>query len=303
MINNELTVVYRIFNLISLLRSPYGCSKQNFVRRYQISERTFQRYIKLLKDELGFNIIKTKNNYHLQTYHSELKHEELFVFTLPEAELIQQALINNNIKHPIQKTLLSKLASLSELPEIITEIQQQKSNNHIALIRQAIKNQQQIQLINYHSVNGNTISNRKLEPIKFIKFFRYLIAYEIASKKNKQFKTDRIEEVKILKTKTQYIQNQSTFSTDDFGMSGTKAKSVSIQLSLRAYKLLCEEFDIPSKYLVKNEQNYYYKGEVQQWEGIGRFLLGLIDEVKILAPMELQKYVLEKLKAGKNKNI
>jgi hypothetical protein len=92
-------------------------------------------------------------------------------------------------------------------------------------------------------------------------------------------------------------------NTDIFGITGRKETWVTLRLSLRAYVLLREEFPLAQPYLEKEEteetKTYLFNGPVLNFKGVGRFVMGLADEVTILSPDEFKHYVREKIKSQK----
>ena len=92
-------------------------------------------------------------------------------------------------------------------------------------------------------------------------------------------------------------------STDIFGISGKKETWVTLKLSLRAYVLLREEFPLSLPYLEKDEneevRSYTFHGPVLNYKGVGRFVMGLADEITIIGPQEFKNYIKEKVKQQK----
>ncbi len=56
---SDLKRIYRIFQLISRLRSPLGVSKKNVAVQCELTERTIERYFELL-DDLGLDLDSPK---------------------------------------------------------------------------------------------------------------------------------------------------------------------------------------------------------------------------------------------------
>ena len=111
------------------------------------------------------------------------------------------------------------------------------------------------------------------------------------------FKVERIGEVEILDASQTF--KKATRPPDLFGMSGKDAFAVTLHLSSRAYRLLIEEFPAAIKAVGKsnaNEKKYTFTGQMQAVEGVGRFVLGLCDEIEVVEPEALKQYLREKVK-------
>ncbi|HNC13228.1 MAG TPA: WYL domain-containing protein, partial [Cyclobacteriaceae bacterium] len=119
-------------------------------------------------------------------------------------------------------------------------------------------------------------------------------------KQNKYFKLERIGEVVVLDKPYKFQKLHEKTSTDMFGISGKKETWVTLKLSLRAYVLLREEFPLSLPYLEKNEneeeRTYTFNGPVLNFKGVGRFVMGLADEVTVTSPPEFKTYIKDKLK-------
>lgn len=290
--------------LIARLRNPLGCTKCDIADSFAITERTVERYFDLLRD-IGFVITKTKNRFRIEHAEKKLPNpEELIVFSLEEAALIRQAIEASAHHSPLQKTLLAKLYALTDMEELADTLYNQTLSRNISTVREAIKNQQQVLLKGYHSVNSNTTHDRLIEPISFHSYFQYVLGLEVNSMEVKQYKTERITEAVNTgiswKHKTQHQQK----GIDTFGMSGTDPIHIKLKLTTRARHLLVEEHPDAASSITPVHGKFIYTSYVYSLEGVGRFVLGLPGEVEVLEPEELKGYVEGKVKGwkGENKN-
>jgi hypothetical protein len=75
---------------------------------------------------------------------------------------------------------------------------------------------------------------------------------------------------------------------------------VKLRLSLRAYNLITEEFPLSEKYLTPLDDNYWqFCAPVCGFEGVGRFVTGLCDDVYVEEPEVFKAFVREKIKRFK----
>ncbi len=290
--------IYRIFQLIARLRSPLGSTKQELASDFDVNVRTIERYFKLLR-ELGFEVVRIKphKRYKIENINRPgFKPEDLIVFTLEEAAAVKDALLGSKITGPLQKSLLDKLYALTDLDELSETIFKQNVSKNISNIRFAIKHRRQVKLKGYQSVNGNEITDKMVEPLRFYAYYRYLLAWEGKTRKVKQYKTERIAEVEL--TDKPFLRNDDPLNhkVDIFGMSGNQPIPVKLYLSRRARMLMEEEFPEASLYLNVKRGMDCFEGEVYSLEGIGRFVLGLIDEIEVSAPKMLKEYISSKVK-------
>ncbi len=288
--------IFRVLQLIARLRSPLGCTKADVAQSFEVSERTVERYFDLLRD-IGFDVTKSHNRFRIEsTSKGCINPEELIVFSLEEAALIKQAIEAAPIQSPLQKNILSKLYALTDMDNLAESIYNQNISRNISIARRAIASKQQLILKSYQSISSSTVGDRLVEPISFHSYFQYLMAYEVASGEVKQFKVERIGEAIQTDKPFRFEDRHRQKSIDTFGMSGSQAIEVTLRLSNRAKHLLVEEHPEAATSIEKQHGAFIYKTQVYSFEGIGRFVLGLLGEVEVVEPIGLKEYIEEKVK-------
>ncbi len=112
----------------------------------------------------------------------------------------------------------------------------------------------------------------------------------------KQFKLDRIGEVVEIDKPFKFEDQHKKSTADIFGMTGAKTVWITLQLKMRAYLLLSEDYPLSIPYFEKSDEGYYqFYGPVNNYDGITRFVLGLLDEVRIIGPQEFKEFVQAKV--------
>jgi predicted DNA-binding transcriptional regulator YafY len=193
--------------------------------------------------------------------------------------------------------LLKKLSLNSELDKVPNLIVHARRGKLVEQIAQAMKERKQLVLRNYHSANSSEINDRLVEPINFGDNYQTIVALDTKDKQSKQFKIDRIGEIVETDTTFAYEHLHQKTTTDIFGMTGGKSIWVTLNLRMRSYLLLREEHPLSIPYIEKKEEGYYqFHGPVSNFDGIGRYVLGLIDEIEVAGPVEFKKYLKEKIK-------
>ncbi|MGK0364994.1 MAG: proteasome accessory factor C, partial [Saprospiraceae bacterium] len=134
---------------------------------------------------------------------------------------------------------------------------------------------------------------RYIEPMELTEDFRYLIAWDLNKEGQRQFKLERIEDVDLLDERVEKERIASPI--DIFGLTGDTWESVRLKLSPTAHHLIIEEFPLSRQYIRKVKNQIIFDGMVRHWKGIGRFCLGLPEEVEVLDPEALREYLNEKI--------
>jgi proteasome accessory factor C len=285
----------RLFQIIAVLKSGHWTIAQ-LAERFDTSQRTIYRYIHLL-EEVDFLIEKDfQNRYFIITSDDEPTQT---LFSIEETKWIKKLIQSGTDDNPLKNTLLKKLALNSELdsvPRLFVKARLSKVVDELSL---SIKNKQQVVLKNYHSANSNEVRDRLVEPIHFGDNYHSVMALDTQDKVCKQFKLDRIGEIIQLGKAYEFENLHKKTNTDIFGFTGDGDIWVTLKLGMRAYLLLREEFPLAIPYLEKREDHYIFHGPVANFEGIGRFTLGLIDDISEIAPEGFKDFLKGKMKALK----
>jgi proteasome accessory factor C len=291
--------ILRVFQLIGLLKSG-GRTVQQLADQLDATQRTVYRYFKLL-EEIGFII---DQDFHGRYFvHREEGESAEDQFSLEEVSVLRQLIQSGATGHPLQDSLLRKLAFHSEARELPEQFLKLRVAKLFRSLSEAITNKKQVILKNYHSANSQEINDRLVEPFQFGEGFQSVQALDTKDKQCKYFKLERIGEVVVLDKNFKFEKLHEKSSTDIFGISGRKETWITLRLSLRAYVLLREEYPLAMPYLEKEEveepRTYIFHGPVLNFKGAGRFVMGLADEVTIINPVEFKNYVKDKIKKQK----
>lgn len=289
--------IYRIFRMLEMLGSNVDYTTPELTKRLDVCERSTYRYIETLK-LAGCTIIKKDKNIHkLVKIPSEgIKLEELVLISSEEAFLIHRMLRSIAGECPLVYNLELKLAAIFDAI-CITEIVGNKSaSENIKELKKAINNHERVVLMNYESGHTMQISNREVEPYAFSTNYADVYAYEIATGKNKIFKVCRIGWVKPTCYLWEHEEQHEVISPDCFRMNGKESTLVTLKMTLMAKNLLIEEYPLSARDLTYEDGYWWLRTNVKSMAGVGRFYLGLSDQIEILNSPELVSYIREHVK-------
>ncbi|MFW5820878.1 MAG: helix-turn-helix transcriptional regulator [Bacteroidota bacterium] len=283
--------------LLLYLSGSFGYSMNEIREKFSISERTAYRYLHIIK-EVGFLVERTNGYYRVNKNEGEGKSlGDLLHFSEEEAWILSKAIHSIDDTVGIKNALVKKLYSLYDFGRVAQPIIKKEYSENIHNIINAIKEKKQILLRDYKSANSNMVRDRLVEPISFTTNFISVWCYEPESRENKLFKTARIGKAEILQREWQNAAEHQPGEVDVFRMSSFDTLPVKLRLSLRAANLLCEEYPLAEKYLLpENDNRFIFETGVCSYEGVGRFVMGLLDELEILETEAFKKYIKEKLK-------
>ena len=284
--------IYRIFRMLEMLGSNVDYTTPELTERLDVCERSTFRYIETLK-LAGCTIIKKGKNIHkLVKIPSEgIKLEELVLISSEEAFLIHRMLRSIAGECPLVYNLELKLAAIFDAI-CITEIVGNKSaSENIKELKKAINNHERVVLMNYESGHTMQISNREVEPYAFSTNYADVYAYEIATGKNKIFKVCRIGWVTPTCHLWEHEDKHEVISPDCFRMNGKESIPVTLKMTLMAKNLLIEEYPLSARDLTYEDGYWWLRTTVKSMAGVGRFFMGLADQIEIVDSYQLQSYI------------
>ncbi|MBK6263632.1 WYL domain-containing protein [Marivirga sp. S37H4] len=284
--------LFRLLKIISLLSSKQRYTIQKLAVMMELSERSMYRYLELL-EESGFVIDKDfYGNYFM---HQNLEAKINPVFTADELAFMRQLASLN--KHPLMDSMLQKLYVSSELPPVKELIVKARLSQLVEKLKVSIAEKKQVVIKHYHSAESGRIGDRLIEPLSVENDFFTILAFDVNARQTKFFKLERMGDVIVLDQAWKFEEEHENLDRDFFGMSGTASVWIKLELSLRAYNLMREEFPATIDYLIKEDESYFFYGPIRGYEGIGRFILGLPGEVRHINNKGLIDYLNNKMEA------
>ncbi|WP_276371456.1 WYL domain-containing protein [Chryseolinea sp. H1M3-3] len=284
----------KLLLLISVLKASRWTIKQ-LMERFEVKKSSMYRYLETL-EEAGFYLDKDSHDrYFIVTTEDNPDQSN---FTIEEMTTLRNFIIADP-DHPLRGSLLKKLSLHSELDTMPRMVLKAHLANLVGQLTDALRNKHQVVLKKYHSANSGTISDRLVEPIYFGDNYQSIRALDVNEMSCKSFKLDRIGEVNETHTPFAHADHHEKRPADIFGITGETTIWITLHfLTARAYLLLKEEFPLAVPYLKQEDNTYTFRGPVSSFNGVGRFVMGLLDEVEIKGPEEFSNYVRQKVGVG-----
>lgn len=277
---------------MELLSSNVDYTIQELMDRLETSRRSVFRYIDSLK-LAGFTMKKKGTSVHKLLTNSchKIELSQLIHLSDEEAYLLHNLLGALTSDCQIAINLEKKLTALFDATSVTEIIGNKVAGENIMRLRQAIDEKKQVTLVGYESGNTMSISDRLVEPIKFSTNYNDVYAYEVSTGITKVFKISRISQVEVSLTDWQHEDKHVKIETDCFRMAGKEDIPITLKMTLKAKNLLIEEYPLSSKYISYDGYTWWFKGNVKDLHGVGRFVIGLADQIKIIDSNELYEYV------------
>lgn len=284
--------IERMLRLMKMLTANTSYSVDDLAERLDMSRRTIYRYIDTFR-EAGFVIKKSGNHIRLDKESPHFKDiSQLVHFTEEEAVILKRAIESIDDTNLLKQNLKRKLYSVYDNKILADTIVRGSNSATVHTLIEAIEQQKQVTLKSYRSSHGGAVRDRRVEPFAFTTNYVQVWCFDTESQSCKLFKLSRIGSVEISEQEWQWEQSHKQGFIDVFRMNGDKRHTVCIKLGILAHNLLVEEYPLAEQYLSPTEDGrWLLQTDVASYAGVGRFVVGLMDDIDIIDTPELEEYI------------
>ena len=292
----------RELELILLMTENRSHTVQQLCDRLNISRRNLYYYLDFLRDT-GFVVEKHGTTYRIDK--SSPFFTKLFRkvhFTEDEA-IAMRRLLEQSGAHSAQiEHLKHKLDTLYDLNILADDERREQQALNLSVIYDAIKYKRCVALRRYSSPHSNSVSDRIVEPFMLLNGNNEVRCYEITTATNKTFKLSRVQDVKILDLFWQYEKYHREMMTDIFMFSSESQELVKLRLGRLSASLLREEYPQSERYIEPDgDDHWLVELPVSSFKGIGRFVLGLMEDIDVLENDDFKDYLRQKIQTMKQR--
>ncbi len=288
--------IERLLRLMKLMTGNVNYTVNDLAERIGTTYRSVYRYIDTFKDagfvvqNLGGGVYKLgKESRHFKDI-SQLVH-----FTDEEAHIVNQLIEALDDTNMLKQNLRRKLTSIYDCTSMAQSIVRGRNAQNVNALLEAMTQRRQVVLRDYASSNTGVVRDRVVEPFGFTTNYVQVWCYEVDSGLNKIFKTSRIGSVDILDDTWQHAESHEQGYIDIFRMTGFEQHRVCIRLGMMAHNLLLEEYPLAERDIIQQGDSWLLDTKVCNYRGVGRFVLGLMDDVVVLENEEFKEYLRTKL--------
>lgn len=283
----------RMLRLIKLMTGNTTLTIEDMAKRLGTTYRSIYRYIDTFRDA-GFVVRKVGAGiYQLVSVNRKVPNlDKIIYFSDEEASILSQLIEGLDNTNSLKQNLARKLATVYESAPVTDFIDKKSNAQNIRDLSDAIKAGKQVILRGYKSSHSDTTADRKIEPFAFTTNHIHVWGYDLKDLKCKMFGISRIGEVDILDTSWECEKEHKKDSIDIFHMPGEQKTRVVLELGQLAHNLLLEEFPLAEKFIKKTgPKSWTLDTQVNAMQGIGRFVIGLADDITIIDGAQLKEYL------------
>ena len=288
--------IERVLRLMKMMTSGNRYTVEELAERLDTSYRSIYRYIDTFK-EVGFVVHKEEGGvYRLgkeSPYFKDIS--QLIHFTDEEAHIVNQLIGALDDTNTLKQNLRRKLSSVYNCTSLANSIVKGKNAENVNRIIEAIEEHRQVILHDYSSSHTGSKRDRLVEPIAFTTNYVQIWCYDTSDNKTKLFNTARIGEVEILDTEWQHQAEHRCGQIDIFRNMGFEQMRVQLRLGVMSHNLLTEEYPLAERDLTQIDDNHWLLDTmVCNYAGIGRFVMGLIEDIEIIDSPDFVAYLRQK---------
>ncbi len=281
----------RLLRLMKMLTANTTYNVDQLAAKLDMSRRTVYRYIDTFR-EAGFVIKKTGDCIRLDKESPHFRDiSQLVHFTEEEAHILKRAIENIDDTNLLKQNLKKKLYSVYDNKNLADTVVRGKNAPNIHTLIEAIEEKRQVTLRGYRSGHGGGVRDRQVEPFGFTTNYVEVWCYDVEDATCKLFKTARIGSVEEGEPWQYEAQHEKGF-IDVFRLHGSARYRVQLELGILAYNLLCEEYPLAERDIRPlGDEKWMLDTEVAGMAGVGRFVVGLLDDIRIVDSPELKTYI------------
>lgn len=284
--------IERMLRLMKMLTANSSYTVDELAERLDMSRRTIYRYIDTFR-EAGFVIKKSGSYIRLDKESPHFKDiSQLVHFTEEEAVILKRAIESIDDTNMLKQNLKRKLYSVYDNKILADTIVRGSNAATVHSLIEAIESEQQVILHDYRSSHGGVVRDRRVEPFAFTTNYVQVWCYDTESHSCKLFKLSRIASVEILNDEWQHKAAHEKARIDIFRMNGKEQHRVRLELGILSRNLLIEEYPLAEEHLTPiDEEHWLLDTEVASYAGVGRFVVGLMDDIRIIDTPSLEQYL------------
>jgi predicted DNA-binding transcriptional regulator YafY len=288
----------RELDLLLLLTQNRTYAPDDICQRIGISRRSFYYYIEFF-EQAGFRVEKHFGKYCIDRSSPFFERLlDLVQFTEDEALLMKQLITNAGDASPRLRDLHRKLDRFYDFRILEDEQLQQKMARIRSTLYNAVKSHRMVKIVNYSSPSSHTVAQRIVEPFMFLNNNNDIRCYEVSTGKNKIFRLSRMGDVVRLDEEWSHEAEHKKAYIDLFSFSGESTTKVSMVMGQLSHNVMLEEYPASAPcFAMRDDGKWYFETDVCSYLGIGRFVLGMYDDIEVLGDRAFEDYLSMKIKS------
>ena len=285
----------RALQLVEILAEGQFLTVAQMVERSRLHPRRVYRLLETFP-RLGLTLERQSRGYRLRADAPFLKRVTSFLHFTPDEVLtlrqILTAVPNSSVQARLLREKLERSTSESLfIPPDVDEV----TGRNIRTMFEAIEGERIVVLHGYRSSRSRK-RDRYVEPYAFLPGNRDVRCFEISTRTNKTFNLSRTEEVELVDLRWSYREEHRPLLVDLFHFSGESTTRVAWRLGVLAKSVLLDEYpQAERRLMLEDDSHWLWEDEFCSMKGVGRFVMGLLEDIEIVDAPELEYYIREQI--------
>lgn len=286
-----------LLNVIKFLLSDTDYTAQELADALGTTRRNVYYYLEFLNN-YGLKVERKGDIIYINPQSNFLAQiGNQIAFSQTEALLLYSLLDKVQQPASVVASAKRKLEHFYGLHMFADKSQRERQLRNTEQLNQAIANRKVAILHHYSSPHSHTVTNRAVEPFMMMDDGNSVRCFEISTGLNKTFKISRTERVEVVDSLNWSFANlHKQAYTDIFLFTGDERHQIQLRLGQLSYNILLEEYPQAKRYIEQQDESHWLLSTfVVSYLGVGRFVLGLSDDVEVLQGDGLREYLNRKV--------
>jgi predicted DNA-binding transcriptional regulator YafY len=285
----------RILDLVLML-SGDGHTVEELSETFGVSKRLCYYMLTCLRQH-GFIVIKQGKVYRLNPKSPFFQQVSANIsFSEDEAAFLYKLVDNVEDSGRYGELVKNKLVRFYDIDYLCGGKASKTRAQMINNLYDAIDRKRVVVLKNYSSPHSKTVSDRVVEPFLFMNDKCDVRCFEVSSGTNKTFKLSRMQDVELLDLIWEHEDAHKQMLTDVFMFSGDEQQTITLRLGRLSASILREEYPKSERYIEQQDDDHWIaKMPVCSFIGVGRFVLGLFEDIEVLECKEFKTFIKDKI--------
>lgn len=294
---SQYTQFSRLLDLVLKMVDGHEYTSQELCDMAGTTRRNLYYYYDFF-EQYGFYLNKNGRKYRLDP-RSPFFQQIAGTVSFSDSEAAYLYKLTGAVEHgnAFTESIRNKLRRFYDLQMLTDERLRTRYVQNVNALQEAMDRKRMVILKNYSSPHSRSVSDRIVEPFMLLNDNSDVRCYELASHMNKTFKLSRVEEVRICNDvcwSHEYMHKP--LFTDLFLFSGEVRLHVCLRLGQLARNVLVEEYPKALANLQQEDETHWLLGiDVASYVGIGRFVLGLAEDIEVIESDAFKDYLHEKV--------
>lgn len=295
-------VYSEVFRLLEYLSDGQWRTMREIGERLGFSSSKTYRCVDSLR-ECGVELTKSGKRYRINFKSPFFQQMGANItFTDTEAEMVCRILATVDTSNTIALAAKDKLVRYYGLEAVASPEGQKEHEQKLNIINEAIVKKQMLMIKGYSSPHSQSKKDRIVEPFLVMNGGMDIRCHEISSNMNKTFKLSRMEKVELMDTPWIRESEHRKVYIDLFLFSGEKLNHLELRMGLLSHNVMLEEYPKSQRMFEQEDDTHWIlRIDVASYLGIGRFVLGLYDDIEILEGEGFKEYLAKKIEDMKAK--